>query len=179
MANESRDSGSTEPRSSDDSSPHERSTAAASGTGGAAGGVSGSGRRGGRAAVLVPALTFVVGLLLGIAVLAAIRSNGSGSTGTGANPSPTVSSSPNGSSGTETPTTSPSPSASILMTIPQACLKVADQAQDVLDTVNQAAQAARDLKATRLSDLVRKLDRQQSRLRATTAACRSSQVTAP
>lgn len=125
-----------------------------------------------RFTLLIPALTFVLGLLLGIGVMAAIRSGETPGAQDNASPTP-------GQSSPDSGQPTPTPTASVLVTVPTACLEVADDADQILETVKQAAQAARDLEATRLSDLVRQLDTEQAKLRESSDACRDARVTTP
>lgn len=113
---------------------------------------------------LVPAVTFAIGVALGAVVVAVGNSGGSGSSDMAAP----------GGSGVPTPvatSTTPHPPATI--TVPGKCLQVADDSQQLLDLASQAATAARDLDASRLSDVVAKMGVVQSTLRTNAEACKS------
>ncbi len=113
----------------------------------------------------IPAATFAVGLLLGGGVIAATMSGDDADTSAGP---PTASASVPAAS-----VSSSSPSG-VTLTIPSECLQVAEDSQKVLDLVNDAATAVRDLDAAGLSDIVRDLQVGQEDLSAQAAACRDS-----
>lgn len=144
---------------------------AASASGGAAAStnapVSPSGRRGGTAVMVILAL--IVGALVGAGIVAATQSNDAASTaGTGSASSPSTAPSE------ESPSVGPTASPSTTVVIPAICLNLTDDAQAIVDLSTQAAEAARDLKASKLSSLVRQLDAAQQVLRDDTAACRAA-----
>ncbi|MEO7421987.1 MAG: hypothetical protein ABIU87_06285 [Ornithinibacter sp.] len=127
----------------------------------------------GRNSWWIPAATFLVGLVLGGGVIAATTSGGDTVAGGDTSSSP--------STGASTgPTGSPSPSgpADAVVTVPGECLQVAEDSQKVLDLVNDAVAAVRDLDASALSDVVRKIQSSQEALSQQTTACRDS-VEAP
>jgi hypothetical protein len=66
----------------------------------------------------------------------------------------------------------PRPDATV--TVPGACLEVADGTQELLSLVRDAVEAARDLDAARLSSIVRQLQEAQSGLQQQAADCRSA-----
>lgn len=113
----------------------------------------------------IPAATFAVGLLLGGGVIAATMSGGDGDTSAGP---------PTASVSAPAASASPSSSSEVTLTIPSECLQVAEDSQKVLDLVNDAATAVRDLDAARLSDIVRDLQVGQKTLSDQAAACRDS-----
>ncbi len=119
----------------------------------------------GRTWWLLPALTFLVGLVLGGVVIGALRS---GDTSTTAPPTPSASSAvPDSSAST---TTAP---AVATVVVPAECLQVADDSRGLVDLTQQAAAAVRDLDAAKLSDLVRQIDTAQTTLRQHADACRA------
>lgn len=121
------------------------------------------GRRGVTAVMVVVAL--IVGALIGGGVVAATRSNDEASSaGTGPISSPTEQTSSVG--------TTASPSTTVV--ISALCLQLSDDAQAIVDLSTQAAAAARDLNASKLSSIVRRLDAAQQVLRDDTAACRAA-----
>lgn len=128
----------------------------------------------GRQAWWIPAATFVVGLVLGGGVIAATQSGGDAQAGGDTSSSPSASDSPS------SPTDSPSPSgpADAVLTVPGECLQIAEDSQEVLDLVNDAVAAARDLDASALSDVVREIQAGQESLNEQTTLCRDS-VEAP
>jgi hypothetical protein len=79
-----------------------------------------------------------------------------------------------------TPSTAPTPGASgtalpatATVVVPAECLQVAQDSQALVDLTSQAASAARDLDAGRLSDVVRQIDEAQTTLRTHAEACRA------
>ncbi len=127
----------------------------------------GAGRRvvamGGRWFWLVPAATFLAGVLLTWLVLGAGDAD---SANNAAGPSPTSTSAG--------PATSTPGAGGVTVTVPGSCLDVADSSQKVLALVRQAVQAARDLDASALSGIVRDLQAAQSDLQQQSTACQSS-----
>jgi hypothetical protein len=115
---------------------------------------------------ILPAATFLVGLVLGGALIAL--------TGFGSDDDPTatpaVTASPN-------PSASGSPSASALV-VPGECVQIAEDSQALLALVNDAAQAALELDADQLSDLVAQMKTQQELVRSQAAACQSAVASA-
>lgn len=115
---------------------------------------------------LIPAATFLVGLVLGAAVLGLSR-NGDGTDvadepARGATPTVTV------------PATSPGGRTPATVTVPGSCLDVADSTEELLALARQATEAARDLNASRLSSVVRQLQESQTRLQQQSNACRDA-----
>ncbi len=126
----------------------------------------------GRFFLLVPAVAFVVGLVLGGVVVAI---TGIGDT----TRQPAVAgstASPTGSPSASSPATSgTSPTSSdATVTIPGQCLQLTNNSQQLLDLVGQAATAARDLDAAKLSAVVSRLQQVQQQLKQQTDACRSA-----
>jgi hypothetical protein len=117
---------------------------------------------------LLPAITFVVGVALGAVVI--------GVTGTGSGP--TSSPTPPANSRPATTTGTPSASATaVTVTVPEPCLRLADDSRNVLALVDDAAAAARDLDASKLSGIVRQLQAAQSTLKDRAAACQQAAQT--
>lgn len=116
--------------------------------------------------VVAPALTLVVGILLGIAVAGAGNVGGSSAGG----PAPTPSAS------TETSASAtPSPTSSdLLVRVPAACLDLANRASGVLGNVGAVASAARDLDARALAEALTALQDQQSGLQNLADRCRAA-----
>jgi hypothetical protein len=138
--------------------------AAATSTGGATPGPATDTRPGGSRWWLIPALTFLVGLVLGGVVVGAMRGGNAGST---AEVAPSTSAVPTPSaSGTALPATA-------TVVVPAECLQVAQDSQALVDLTSQAASAARDLDAGKLSDVVRQIDEAQTTLRTHAQACRA------
>lgn len=117
---------------------------------------------------LLPALTFIVGVLLGGSVIAATRSGGDKV----ATPPPTTTQ----SSALPTPGATPSDAT---VTVPGPCLALSDEAQSILTEVDKAATAARDLNASRLGDIVRQLQQSRSTLEKQVTACRNAVSSQP
>ncbi len=120
----------------------------------------------GRRFWILPTATFLVGLVLGAGLIAL--------TGFGSDDDPTatpaVSASPN-------PSASGSPSASPLV-VPAECVQIAQETQALLSLVDDAAQAALQLDADQLSDLVAQMKAQQELVRTQAAACQSAVASA-
>ncbi len=116
---------------------------------------------------LLPALTFLIGLVLGGVVIGATRSGSSTPAA-----SPTQTQTQTLSSGTPAPTGAEAPTVATVV-VPAECLKVAQDSQLLVDLTKQAAAAARDLDAAKLSDLVRQIDTAQTTLREHAASCQS------
>ena len=114
---------------------------------------------------LIPAVTFVIGLLLGGVVVGALRS-GSAEVAGDASPSATATGPQPTSTGTGLPATA-------TVVVPAECLDVARDSQTLVELTEQAASAARDLDAGRLSDVVRQIDEAQTTLRTHAEACRA------
>lgn len=93
---------------------------------------------------LLPGLTFLVGCLLGGAVIAAGAFGGDGTDVA----APSVSASPGDDASPE-----PSPDG-VAVRVPQACLDAADQAATVSSQAQDAVAAVRDLDARRLQEIV-------------------------
>ncbi len=107
---------------------------------------------------LIPALTFLVGLLLG-AVVMGVSGNGDD---VDVATSPVVAA-----------TASPSARPDATVTVPGSCLEVADSAEELGELVGDAAGAAQELDASGLSSIVRELQESQTGLEKKADACRS------
>lgn len=117
---------------------------------------------------LIPAVTFLVGVLLGAVVVGVSRSGDGGDVAQGSTPSGTQTT----AAPTVSTTTASRPAATV--TVPGSCLQVADNTQQLLDLVQKAAGAARDLDASQLSSIVRQLQEAQAGLQAQANACQSA-----
>ena len=111
----------------------------------------------GRWSWLLPALTFLVGLALGGLVL-----GGDGDPPRAAAPVP---------AGGE-PSPPPDPG-DLLVRVPEPCLRVADEAEQAVATLDRAVDAARSLDARRLQDVVDDVQRLRPRLEDLADRCRS------
>ena len=119
---------------------------------------------------LIPALTFLVGVLLG-GVIIWVSTSGSGSGLNTAIPTATetvIPSDGTSSSGTDA-----------TLSVPAQCLQVADDSKAVVDLVNESVAAARDLDASKLSDLVRQIQAAQQTLQADATSCRLAKASLP
>ena len=112
-----------------------------------------------RWSVLLPALTFLVGLALGAAVLGATTAEDD----EGALPA--------GPTSTATPTP---PQDGLLVRVPAACLEAAERAEQAYALVEQGVTAARELDARGLADLVDEVQRQRPEVQARVDACRAA-----
>ena len=113
---------------------------------------------------LIPVATFLVGLVLGGVISAALRP-GDADPVAGSPPSTSTSSAPTASGAAQ--------AATATVVVPAECLQVSQDSQALVELTKQAATAARELDAGRLSDVVRQLDQAQTTLRAHADACRA------
>lgn len=114
---------------------------------------------------IIPAATFLVGLLLGGLVVAASTA---GEDDDVAGPVPSA------TEPTGEPTTSPGSRPDATVTVPGSCLDVAEGTEDLLGLVQEAATAAQELDASELSSIVRQLQDSQASLEEQSSACQSS-----
>ncbi len=121
----------------------------------------------------LPAATFLVGVVLGAGVLWASSGTDSGLRAGGPSSSTSKSSSPS----VVTLTATVAPSATL--SVPRTCLKVADDSKAVTDIVTQMVSAARDLDASKLSDLLRQLQTAQTTLGEDAATCKEADANVP
>lgn len=112
--------------------------------------------------VLVPALTFLAGLLLGAALMWAGRPESGDSA---------PARQPEASATAPTPGT-PSPGAEGDVVVPAACLRAADTAEQMLGLVREGAQALGDLDTRRLQALIDELEQLDAQLRSDAGDCR-------
>ena len=63
--------------------------------------------------------------------------------------------------------------------MPAECLQVADHSQTIADLVNQSVEAARDLDAARLGELVRQIQPAPTTMQGHAATCKQAQATLP
>jgi hypothetical protein len=118
---------------------------------------------------LLPALTFVVGVVLGAVVVGAITSGDS--SGTAADSS--TRGADRGTAGAG-PAPSPTTSGDLTVTVPAECTALAGDARDAANLLEQAATAARDLDAGALADVARRMQDARDRLTAQADACRGA-----
>ena len=118
-----------------------------------------------RWSVLLPALTFAVGLALGAAVVGVSQLGGSSSDEPLAAPS---------SSSTFAPEpVAPSPSA-LRITVPAPCVEAAEQAETAYDVLDRAVTAVRDLDARQLADVVDAAQTERAETEALVGACQAA-----
>ena len=113
---------------------------------------------------LLPALTFVAGVALGAAVVA-VGNVGGGDDDPGADPAPTVAA----RDGEQDPEPR---SSDLLVTVPAACLATADGAESVGRSVDDLVQAAGELDARRLQELVDRFQQLQPEIERAARECR-------
>jgi len=118
--------------------------------------------------LLLPALALVVGLVVGGLFVGLTDMGDSGDQAS------QVAKAAGSANSTASPSSNSSSSSEMVLTVPQACLDLTDDSQDLLDLVEQAVTAARDLDASGLSAVVSKLQDAQERLRTQTEACRTA-----
>ncbi len=114
----------------------------------------------------VPVLAFLVGLMLGGGIIALVRPADSA-------PAAGPPAAQDQSTQPATPGITPAPTATSF-TVPAECVQVASDSQRILDLVEQAVAAARDLDASRLSDLVAELRTAQETVRAQANDCQQA-----
>ncbi len=121
---------------------------------------------------MIPALTFLAGVILGGVIIWVSTSSSRSNSGTGA-AIPTVTKTLTPTDGTSVPGTAAT------LSVPAQCLKVADDSKAVMDLVNQSVAAARDLDASKLSDLVRQIQAAQKTLQTDAASCQHATASLP
>lgn len=122
---------------------------------------------------LIPAVTFLVGLGIGMWILGAVRSSSGSISSETPTVTTTVTSTPTGFAGTA----GTGGTAVATARVPAECLQVDDDARRLANLSNQALAAARDLDASRLSDIVRQIGEAQSTLSAHADTCRAARTT--
>jgi len=115
-----------------------------------------------RLSVLLPAATFLVGLALGAALIWIAQSDGD------APEAGTDQSSPG-----STVSPSPEPSGTGGIAIPEACLRAAEAAEELVSIGREAVSAVADLDAVRLQEVVNDIERLDGRVREDAADCRA------
>lgn len=118
-----------------------------------------------RAWWLLPALAFVVGIVLGGVVVGVGAFGGSDD----AEPSASVTSEPEEPADEEEPATSPS---DVLVRVPAQCLEAADGAEQVARQVDDVVEAVRALDARRLQELLDEFQQLQPDIQALADRCR-------
>jgi hypothetical protein len=103
---------------------------------------------------LLPAATFLVGLVIGFAVWGAADDDGDG--GSQAQGTPSV---------TDSPVTGDDNGRTATVTVPQSCLDAIEESEQSLDLLEEAVQAIGDLDAGRLQELVGDLQGASERIR--------------
>lgn len=125
----------------------------------------------GRFGLLVPALALVVGLVLGGTVVALTRTDSGNGAGGAAGAGTGQTTDATAGTGTPGQTTSATP---LVVNVPAECVQLGDEARQVLDLLDKAVIAARDLNATELSALVPQMQEAEQTLRAQSEACRTA-----
>lgn len=103
---------------------------------------------------LLPAATFLVGLVIGFAVWGAADDDGDG--GSQAQGTPSV---------TDSPVTGDDNGQTATVTVPQSCLDAIEESEQSLDLLEEAVQAIGDLDAGRLQEIVDELQGASERIR--------------
>jgi len=103
---------------------------------------------------LLPAATFLVGLVIGFAVWGAADDDGDG--GSQAQGTPSV---------TDSPVTGDDNGQTATVTVPQSCLDAIEESEQSLDLLEEAVQAIGDLDAGRLQEIVDDLQGVSERIR--------------
>jgi len=110
---------------------------------------------------LLPAATFLVGLVIGFAVWGAADDDGDG--GSQAQGTPSV---------TDSPVTGDDNGRTATVTVPQSCLDAIEESEQSLDLLEEAVQAIGDLDAGRLQEIVNDLQGASERIRDLGDECR-------
>lgn len=114
-----------------------------------------------RWSVLLPALTFLVGLALGAAVVGVASTSDDGVEGPSAQQS-------------AAPAADPSPTPSdLVLTVPASCVEAADKAELAFNVLQDAASAVRDLDARRLAEVVDLAQSEQAEVDRLVTMCRT------
>ena len=128
--------------------------------------VDGGGRRQLQMFWILPALTFLVGLLLGGVVVGVTGLGGdAGADDSAAEESPTED--PGGSAG-------PEPSGDATVTVPAECIETAELSQQAIALTREAAQAIGDLDARRLQEIVDDLQALEPEVNDLATRCRDA-----
>lgn len=117
---------------------------------------------------LVPAATFVAGLVLGALI-----------SGTGPGQDDELAGPPDGRAPAATPAVTPSPRAGGTVTVPASCLEIADRADELTGLIRDAAVAAAELDAARLSGIVRQMEEAQAPMDELSDDCRTGADVVP
>ncbi len=115
---------------------------------------------------ILPTVTFLVGVLLTALVLELSGSGEADDEAAGPGASQTTSAAPTGGATTARPDAT--------ITVPGSCLNVADNTQELLSLVRDAATAASTLDASKLSAIVRQLQDSQAKVQEQATACQSA-----
>ena len=119
-----------------------------------------------RWSVLLPVLTFVVGLVLGAVAVGVTRTDDAGRSQPQAEASPS-----------DEPSVEPSPDASpgaLQVTVPASCVRAAEKAEVAYDVLDQAVAAVRDFDARRLADIVDRAQAERAMTEELVAACEAA-----
>lgn len=114
--------------------------------------------------MLLPAVTFLLGLLLGAVVVGAASDDGDD--GQAAPPA------------AASPSPAPSAQGQLTVRVPAPCLQAADEAEQAYGLLEQGVAAARDLDARRLQELVDTVQRERPQVEALVRACREQAAAA-
>lgn len=111
--------------------------------------------------ILLPALAFLVGLVLGGVLIGVSRDDSGGSVAGGA------------ATALPSPTSSPG-AADVTVTVPGPCVQAADRADEAYALVEKGVRAARNLDARGLADLVAQVQRDRPQVQQLIAECRTA-----
>ncbi len=115
---------------------------------------------------LIPAATFVLGLLIGAALLYA---SGSGrDTGTSKNP---------GVDGSPPPSASSTPSGATVITVPAACQQAANKLQEATDLLRSTVDSVRNFDPDKLTRALRQLETIDAQTRPLVRQCTEVDIT--
>ncbi len=120
---------------------------------------------------LVPALTFLVGLALGAVVTAATT----GDDGP-AETLPPVAATPSPARTPSSPAPA-TPTDDATIVVPAACIRTAQNAQEAVALMRRSVEAARDLDAARLQQIVDQMEALQPRIQESATTCQTAALT--
>ena len=109
-----------------------------------------------RWAVAVPAVTFIVGLLLGGVVIGAGMGGGD---------------SPESDAGPTTPGAGPTPTSDVNVVVPNACLEAAATVNEAMDLIQDGVGAVRDFRPEELVEMLNQLELLDARARDLAQQC--------
>jgi hypothetical protein len=124
---------------------------------------------------VVPVVAFLVGIAVGALLLWAVMSGPTADSGTPAGAAPTGTASAPGAPGAGE--SHPTPT-QVAVTVPASCTELARDVGSAVALLDEAAGAARNVDASRLADLVRRMGEVRTTLEAEASRCRAAAASA-